>query len=288
MKLTIHGYSTALFATWYFIEELGLLLDAGDGLTSNLLGKTGKIKHVFISHADRDHLGGLLQYNQLFSHRRPHIYYPKDANSFRFLEDFTGRFDPHTSGTIWTPLEDEQMIDIKTNYKVQGFENKHIDVPGQLKSLSYKVIETKNKLKPEFAKLSSHDIVALKKEKGDGYINEQLQKNVLIYSADTPVFDYSKFDNCDVLIHEATFLKKDELEKGNDRNKHSSLEDVMEMVANISVGQLILGHFSSRYDSSEIDKSIKKLIAHYNIKIPVFRIPIGEVSRDILNGNPLN
>lgn len=288
MKLKIHGYSTALFATWYFIEELGLLFDAGDGLTSNLLGKTGKIKHVFISHADRDHLGGLLQYNQLFSHRRPSIYYPKDANSFRFLEEFTERFDPHTSGTIWQPLDDGSIVDIKTNYKVMSFENRHIDMPGQLKSLSYKVIETKNKLKPEFSNLSSQELVALKKEKGDNYINEQQCKSILIYSGDTPVFDYSKFDNCEILIHEATFLKKEELEKGNDKNKHSSLEEVMEMVANISIERLILGHFSSRYDMDVIDAAIKKLIKYYNIKIPVYRMPIGKAERDILKGKPLN
>ena len=288
MTLKIHGYSTALFATWYFIEELGLLFDAGDGLTSHMLGKTGKIRHVFISHADRDHLGGLLQFNQMFAHRRPVIYYPKDANSFRFLEEFTGRFDPHTSGTLWNPLEDGNRIEIKANYKVQSFENKHIDVPGQLKSLSYKVIETKNKLKSEFLNLSPKDIVALKKEKGENYINEEQHRNVLIYSGDTPVFDYSKFDNCELLIHEATFLKKEELEKGNDKNKHSSLEEVMEMVANISVEQLILGHFSSRYDQDVIDKEIKKLIEYYNIKIPVFRLPIGKAERDILNGTPLN
>ncbi|MEO1029862.1 MAG: MBL fold metallo-hydrolase [Bacteroidota bacterium] len=288
MKFKIHGYSTALFATWYFIEELGLLFDAGDGLTSNMLGKTGKIRHVFISHADRDHLGGLLQFNQMFAHRRPVIYYPKDANSFRFLEEFTGRFDPHTSGTLWNPLENGNMIEIKANYKVQSFENKHIDVPGQLKSLSYKVIETKNKLKSEFLSLSPKDIVALKKEKGENYINEEQYRNVLIYSGDTPVFDYSKFDNCELLIHEATFLKKEELEKGNDKNKHSSLEEVMEMVANISIEQLILGHFSSRYDQDIIDKEIKKLIEHYNIKIPVFRLPIGKAERDILKGTPLN
>ncbi|WP_422107241.1 MBL fold metallo-hydrolase [Winogradskyella sp.] len=288
MTLKIHGYSTALFATWYFIEELGLLFDAGDGLTSHMLGKTGKIRHVFISHADRDHLGGLLQFNQMFAHRRPVIYYPKDANSFRFLEEFTGRFDPHTSGTLWNPLEDGNMIKIKANYKVQSFENKHIDVPGQLKSLSYKVIETKNKLKSEFLSLSPKDIVALKKEKGENYINEEQHRNVLIYSGDTPVFDYSKFDHCELLIHEATFLKKEELEKGNDKNKHSSLEEVMEMVANISIEQLILGHFSSRYDQDVIDKEIKKLIEYYNIKIPVFRLPIGKAERDILKGQPLN
>jgi ribonuclease Z len=52
--MTITGYSTALFATWYFVEEWGVLFDAGDGLISALLQKSRKIDQVFISHADRD------------------------------------------------------------------------------------------------------------------------------------------------------------------------------------------------------------------------------------------
>ncbi len=288
MKLTIHGYSTALFATWYFIEELGLLFDAGDGLTANLLGKTGKIKHVFISHADRDHLGGLLQYNQLFSHGKPAIHYPKDANSFKFLAEFTAKFDPHTYGTIWKPLMDNEIINIKSNLSVQGFENRHIDIYGQLKSLSYKVVETKNKLKKEFHKLKPEELIALKKEKDEGFINEKQHKNVLIYSGDTPIFDYSKFDNCEVLIHEATFLSKKELEKGNHKNKHSSLEEVMQMVSEIKVDKLILGHFSSRYDQKNVDSEIKRFIKLYNIKIPVYRIPIGDCIKDVLNSQTLN
>lgn len=56
MEFTISGYSTALFSTWYFIEELGLLFDAGDGVITYLLQKSRKIKYIFISHADRDHL----------------------------------------------------------------------------------------------------------------------------------------------------------------------------------------------------------------------------------------
>ncbi len=63
MNLKITGYSTALFSTWFFVDELSLLFDAGDGVSSGLTQKAGKIKHVFISHADRDHLTGLLQFN---------------------------------------------------------------------------------------------------------------------------------------------------------------------------------------------------------------------------------
>lgn len=102
MHLNISGYSTALFSTWYFIEELGLLLDAGDGLTATLLQKARKVEHVFISHADRDHLTGLLQFNQLNAREGfPKIYYPFHCGSFPALEEFTKRFDPHVKGTVW-------------------------------------------------------------------------------------------------------------------------------------------------------------------------------------------
>lgn len=288
MKLTIHGYSTALFATWYFIEELGLLFDAGDGLVSNLLGKAGKIKNVFISHADRDHITGLFQYNQLFAKTTLNIHYPKDANSFKYLNEFLTRFDPHMQHAQWKPFNDLDCISIKNKYSVQGFENQHINVPNQLKNLSYKVIETKQKLKAEFSNLNSKEIVALKKEKGDDYIKEKIQSNVLIYSGDTPVLEHSKYDHCKTVIHEATFLTKEETETKNNKNKHSSLEDVMEMAANVSIENLVLGHFSSRYDTAIIDEKIKKLIKYYNIKIPVYRMPIGKMQKDILNGKPIN
>ena len=42
-KLTITGYSTALFSTWYYVDELSLLFDCGDGVTSGLLQKARKI-----------------------------------------------------------------------------------------------------------------------------------------------------------------------------------------------------------------------------------------------------
>ena len=48
MAYKISCYSTALFSTWFFVEELGLLFDAGDGVTANLMQKSRKVKQVFI------------------------------------------------------------------------------------------------------------------------------------------------------------------------------------------------------------------------------------------------
>lgn len=156
MQLTITGYSTALFSTWYFVEELGILFDCGDGVSAALLQKARKVEHVFISHADRDHLAGLLQFNQL-------------------------------------------------------------------------------------------------------------------------------------LIHEATFLGGGEHIKSKPHvNKHSTLEAVMEMVSSIRVGKLVLGHFSSRYDSATIDEAILSYCNKYAINIPVYRVLPGITVTDILNQPALN
>ncbi|MEM6719806.1 MAG: MBL fold metallo-hydrolase [Bacteroidota bacterium] len=288
MKLTIHGYSTALYATWYFIEELGILFDAGDGVCSNLLGKAGKIKHAFISHADRDHLTGLLQFNQLFAGLKPTIYYPKDSGSFPFLKEFFTKFDPHNTGTNWLAIEDKSIVSVKNSIQVEAIENGHVVRPGLLKSLSFKVFETKRKLKTEFINLHKDELINIKKQHGDDFLTNEVKRNILSYSADTPIEDYERYHNSEILIHEATFLTKEETNTKSKKNKHSSLDEVFEMVANIKIDKLILGHFSSRYYQQEIDTEIKKHIQQYNIKIPVYRIPVGQTVKNILEQTPIN
>jgi len=197
-------------------------------------------------------------------------------------------FDPHQKGTKWVSIKDKSEIKTKQNIVVEAFENKHIDVEGATKSLSYKVYEEKSKLKTEFLELTSSELINLKKNKGEDFIKENIRKNILTYSGDTPVYDISVYNNCNVLLHEATFLKKEETNTKANKNKHSSLEEVMEMVSQIHIEKLVLGHFSSRYHQKEIDNEIKHFIKHYNIKIPVYRIPVGICVKNILETNPLN
>jgi ribonuclease Z len=291
MQFTITGYSTALFSTWYFIEELGLLFDAGDGLISSLLQKSRKINHVFISHADRDHLTGLLQFNQLNGRPGfPIIYYPRDSGSFPKLEEFSKKFDPHVSGTVWTPLTEQNEIRIKKDILIETIRNGHVQAaPDISKSLSYKVFQTKEKLKPAFLNLSGEEIRKIREGHGKESISMEVRTNIISYSGDTPVEDGQRWNNSQILIHEATFLASDkDTDIQNDRNKHSTLEEVMEMVSGINIEQLILGHFSSRYSPEQIDESIRKLCDKYAINIPVFRLLPGEVFHDILKGNPIN
>ncbi|WP_394748182.1 MBL fold metallo-hydrolase [Spongiimicrobium salis] len=290
MNLNIHAYSTALFATWINIEELGVLFDAGDGVTSGLLQKAGKVKYVFITHPDRDHITGLFQFNQLNSRKGfPKIYFPKDCGSFPAMRDFQLQFDPHIKEATWQALVHGDRVRIQNNIYVEAIRNEHIKVaPEFSKSLSFKIMESKQKLKREFLHLKGDEIKNLIAVRGKEALMDKVHTNILSYSGDTPVDDYSKWDYSNILIHEATFLQDEEgttvTSKGN---KHSTLEEVLKMASEITLNRLILSHFSSRYDRETITNRVQKLCAFYGLKIPVNVIYPGQIHRDILNSNPV-
>lgn len=284
MKWTITGYSTALFSTWYNIEELGLLFDAGDGITSGLLQKSRKIKHVFISHADRDHLTGLLQFNQLNAREGLTIYYPKDSGSFPFLAAFCKRFDPHVSGTKWIGIDDGQEIEIKKGIIVKAIRNRHVSIKDKIKSLSYKVYATKQKLKPQYLGLPGKAIQQLRETKGIENITEEIRHCIFGYSGDTPIEMDGRWKNIKILIHEATFLKKGSIPNFDaTRNQHSYLDEVLIMAAASNIEQLILGHFSSRYAPDEILQAVEKGCRKYAVNCTVYCVLPGETKRLILN-----
>lgn len=285
MKLTITGYSTALFSTWYFVEELGLLLDAGDGLSAALLQKARKIKHVFISHPDRDHLTGLLQFGQLNARDGfPKIFYPKDSGSFPALANFMQQFDRHVEGTIWQGLDQYDEIYIKNNILVKSIRNEHIEAPKEIiKSLSFEVIEVKRKLKKAFLEKTADELQQIRQQEGKDYLTEEVRQSILSYSGDTPVRDFDRWKASKILIHEATFLEQPKQTGGRKKNEHSLLEEVIEMVAASEVEQLILGHFSSRYSPEQIDHAILDLREKYGLAIPIYRVLPGRIVRNILH-----
>lgn len=287
MQLTITGYSTALFATWYFVEELGILFDAGDGVAAGLTQKSGKVRDIFISHADRDHLTGLLQFNQLNARPGgvPRIFYPADSGSFPALQAFSVSFDAQVARTSWQGVRPSDELTISKEWLVKPIVNGHVSTAGSLiKSLSYLVYHVKHKLRPAYAGMDGMAIGRLRKELGNEAVMEEVREPVIGYSGDTPVEDLQRWQGVQTLIHEATFLEKQAMD---DRpNKHSTLPEVLEMVAGMHIGRLILGHFSRRYDHADILHAVMEQCRRYAIRCPVYVVLPGELHRDILQGEP--
>lgn len=285
MHLTISGYSTALYSTWYFIKEWKVLFDAGDGLVASLIGKTGRIRDVFLSHADRDHLAGLLQFNQLNARPGyPRLYYPRHARSIPVFEEFSKAFDRQVALTSWKGIDNNEVVPLGNDLQVEAHRNGHVRAPADvIKSIGFIVQQTRRKLQQQYLQLSAGEIREIRKEHGEENVTDLITANLLGYSGDTPVENFERWDNTEVLIHEATFLEKSELDDSEHRyNLHSSLDEVIEASSRINIGSLILGHFSSRYKQPEIDEAILARCREHNISFPVYRLLPGVYYRDIL------
>jgi len=286
MSFKLSGYSTALFATWYFAEDLGILFDCGDGCVAGLLQKSGKARHIFMSHADRDHLAGLLQFCQLNNRKEyPKLFYPADCGSFPALHAFSANFDPHIEKGDWQGIKDKEQIAIAKDIFVTAIRNNHVPAPGDRhKSLGYLVERTKRKLKEDYAGLPGREIASLRKTLGENEIAYEVREKLLAYSGDTPIENETWWDNTDILIHEATFIDRADMNSEDPRsNKHSLLEDVIAMAARIHINHLVLGHFSPRYDDESIIAAIQRLCTHYSLHCNVHAVLPGKTYKNIFD-----
>lgn len=273
MQLDLHSYSTALYATWHYIKQLRVLFDAGDGVAAALLGGTGRLRHIFLSHADRDHLTGLLQLVQLNPlGDRLTLHYPADCGSYPALAEFCRRFDPHVPPPVWRPIRSGDEVALSGDRVVQAARNPHVpNAEDKAKSLSYFVVERKRTLKPEYAALPQKELTEKFRTVGKDALTEMKERRLIGYSADTPTMAAGFWKGCDVLLHEATFLNGDDAKRrvAGDTNAHSLLPDVLAMAKDAAPGRLILTHFSSRYDHDQIRAAVDHHLAEVGITFPV-------------------
>jgi ribonuclease Z len=288
-RFTITAYSTALYSTWMFVEDLRLLLDAGDGVCAHLMGKCRKVHKVAISHADRDHVTGLLQLQQLVAHSQPlEVIHPADSGSFPALADFCSRFDPGSGPNVkWTPVRSGDRVEVSADLELEAAKNSHIASGDLVKSLGYRVVRKRRKLRPEFAGKKAMEIVKLRLELGEDAIRTTEEDTLLGYSGDTGVCDSAMWKGCGLLIHEATFLRVEDRDRGIERSQqHSVLADVLAMTREVEPGALVLSHFSSRYSEAEVWDSVERQARDLGLRMPVWIIPPGRLVPNLFAEEP--
>lgn len=282
-RLTITGYSTALFSTWLFLEEMRLLFDAGDGVMAGLMHKSGKIRHIAMSHADRDHVYGLMQVNHHCAHRGLEaLFYPAEGGFFKGMREACYRFDRETVDAYpWVAALPGDEFDLTPELALRVVESNHIPTPG--KSVGYIVLRRFRKLKQEFVGLPQSEFERIGREKGSDYLTEPRTEPLVGFSGDTGVLHPDQWRGCKLLIHEATFLGEEEMELEREGYQHSLLCDVLAMAQQAEVERLLLIHFSSRYKMAEIEAAIREEAAKLDLKIPVHVIPPGRLVQNALD-----
>jgi ribonuclease Z len=275
LKLTILGCYSATprisaHTTSQVLESRGhtFLIDCGEGTQMELRKhkvKFNQIKHIFISHLHGDHCFGLIglisTFRLLNREAELHIYGPKGIKDLITLQlklskswiDFKLVFHELTSLDSELIFEDDKIaintipLDhrVYTNgflFKEKAFdrkllidkaEEKHIDVAYYRKlKQGADVLNTKGEL------ISNADVTI-----------EGVPSKSYAFCSDTAYREdiVPIINNADVLYHESTFLEAHASLCA--KTKHSTAKQAAEIAKKANVGTLILGHYSSRYNT---------------------------------------
>lgn len=281
MKLTILGCHSATprinthpTAQVLEINNHIFLIDCGEGTQVELRRnkvKFSRIKHIFISHLHGDHFFGLVglvsTFRLLTRETDLHIYGPKGLKDIITLQLKLGNswtnykliFHELTSNKSELIFEDEKVtvhtIPLKHRIYTNGFLFR--EKVGQRK-LDLNAALNANIDKSYYRKL----------KQGFDVVNEdgELIKNTLVtnepnnpksyaYCSDTAYTEtiIPLIKDVDVLYHESTFLEKHA--HLSNPTKHSSAIEAATIAKKAHVGQLILGHYSTRYDDTSVFKT---------------------------------
>ena len=286
MKLTILGCYAATprtitnpTAQVLEIRNRMFLIDCGEGtqvqLRKNKI-KFSKLNHIFISHLHGDHCYGLIGLVSTFMLLNRvtdlHIYGPKGikeiillqlklSNSYTSYGLFFHELESLESQIVY---EDDKVIvktiPLKHRVYTNGFhfQEKIGDRKLNLQAVEQHKIET-----CYYQNIKNGKNITL--DNGTIIPNSELTFDPIppksyAFCSDT-VFDETiipNIQNVDVLYHESTFL--DSEEHLSQKTMHSTAKQAATIALKANVQQLILGHYSTRYDNIEMFRTEAKTI----------------------------
>ncbi len=274
IKLTILGCHSATprtnsHTTAQFLEinTKNFLIDCGEGTQVQLRKyklKFSKIERIFISHLHGDHFFGLVGLISTFAllgrEKDLHIYGPKGIKEIIVLQlkyskswtNFNLYFHELTSKKSELIFEDDKVtvhtIPLKHRVYTNGFLFKEklgerkINISEVSKIKEIEICDYQNLKNGKNYTLKNGTII-----KNENVTFPPLKTVSYAFCSDTmyqpEITDLLK--NVSLLYHESTFLK--DKEYLCETTMHSTAEQAAKIAKQANVGELILGHYSSRY-----------------------------------------
>ena len=249
------------------------LIDCGEGTQVQLRKskiKFSRINHIFISHLHGDHMYGLVGLISTFMllNRQTdlHVYGPRGIKEIillqlRFSNSFTGYnlyFHELTSTESEVVFEDEKVIVKTIPLKHRIYTNGYLfqEKIGDRK-LNVDAVQNHNIDKCYYQKIKNGKDITM--DDGTVIPNDELTFDPIptksyAFCSDT-MYDESivpLIKNVDVLYHETTFLES-EADKAL-KTMHSTAKEAATIALKANVKQLMLGHYSTRYENIELFK----------------------------------
>ena len=244
------------------------LVDCGEGTQIQMINykiRRSKISHVFISHLHGDHyfgLIGLINSFGLLNHQQElHVFGPSPLKEIIEIQlkvaetSLCYQLHLHSITEAATLLDDERITVecFRTNHRIEcyGFVFREKRPPRKLNPEKAKEFEIPSSF---YDRLKNGEDYMRK----DGILirNEQVTEaaekgKVYAFCADTKydesILPYIK--DADMIYHETTYL--DSLRERAEARFHSTTRQAATIAQKAGVKKLLIGHFSSKYDTLE-------------------------------------
>jgi len=267
------------------LDDHLFLVDCGEGTQTQMNKykiRRSRINHIFISHLHGDHYFGLIglitSMGLLGRHQELNLYGPP-----RLIDIFNLQLEVADTQLpyklIFHPLGEEGILVSENRFQVSCFRVFHrIECWGFI----FRQVKPPRRVNAEKARLAGVPASFFDRLKwGEDYETQQgsLIANSSVtdpapapksyaYSADTIYHPgvAEKVTGVNMLYHETTYLK--DLEERAANRYHCTTIQAAAIAKSASVGQLIIGHFSSKYDRlDEFEREAREVFPHTDLAI---------------------
>ena len=253
--IDIYGYSVAGEETVIGIPQLDVCFDIGKAPDQMI-----PINHILLTHGHMDHAAGIAYY---LSHRKfcgqsdgIVLTPPSTIEPLRQILDAWGRLDGSRIPAKLVPVRPGDEYRLKPNLIARVFATKHTR-----DAVGFCVIETRKKLKPEYAALTGLQLVELKKQ--GIAIDNPVEIPLVSYLGDTQYVDFAQLPyvaDSKILIAECTFFEDEHTERA-DAGRHMHIDEFAPLLERMNNQHIIITHLSRRTGIGQAKQMLRERLS---------------------------